>query len=91
MRGLYKFIAATGLTVFMALSTQQADSYWWGGNPWYGGYGGGWRHNYVYDPSYRWGSPSMRRYIRNLYLYGPAYALRKQYSYPYPYYGYGGW
>ncbi|MGA7982265.1 MAG: hypothetical protein WCA32_18840 [Chromatiaceae bacterium] len=33
-----------------------------------------WRHAYINDPNYRWGPPSMRSYIRDLYLYGPGYA-----------------
>lgn len=39
---------------------------------------GPWRYSYVYDPQYRRGPPTMRAYIRDLYLYGPAYANWKQ-------------
>jgi len=35
-------------------------------------------YSYVYDPQHRWGPPAMRAYIRDLYLYGPAYANWKQ-------------
>ncbi len=85
MRTFSKFITVLALITAVVLPAQQADAYWWG-NPWYGG---GWRHGYVYDPAYRWGSPVMRRYIRNVYLRGPGYAAWQWYRYPYS--GYGWW
>jgi hypothetical protein len=32
----------------------------------------------VYDPAYRWGSPTMKQYIQDLYLRGPQYANWRQ-------------
>lgn len=92
MRRLNKMLAAAGIAALVALPVQQAEAYWWGGSPWYGG---AWRHGYVYDPTYRWGSPSARRYIRDAYRYGPQYAQWRQYRrswYGYnPWYGGYGW
>jgi hypothetical protein len=64
-------IAATLLTVPMGT----AEAYWLGPGAWVGP----WRHSYVYDPNYRWASPVMRSYIRDLYRYGPEYARWSQF------------
>jgi hypothetical protein len=70
-----RLMVAAGLaTVLAALPMQTANAYWVGP----GSGVGPWRHAYVHDPSYRWGSPSVRRYIRDLYLHGPTYATWKQ-------------
>lgn len=50
---------------------------------------GAWRNAYVRDPAYRWGSPAMKNYIRDLYRRGPAYANWHQ-SRRYGH-GYGWW
>ena len=69
MKRLTKILTAAGITVLLMVPAQQAFG-WWGG-PWHGS---GWRHGYAYDPAYRWGSPATRQYIRDLHLFGPAYA-----------------
>jgi len=56
----------------IAIPMQTAEAYWWGPGV------GAWRNAYVYDPAYRWGSPFMKNYIRDLYLRGPQYANWRQ-------------
>ena len=69
MKGLSKALALAAGLILIALPVQQAGAFWWGPH-----YGPGWSNAYMYDPAYRWGSPGTRRYIRDLYRYGPAYA-----------------
>ena len=68
MKRLGKVLAAAGIAALVALPAQQAEGYRWG--PGYGTV----RHTYVYDPAYRFGPPTVKRYIRDLYRYGPGYA-----------------
>jgi hypothetical protein len=72
MRRIGKLLSSLGVVLLLVATTQQAQGWWMG--PGYGP----WRHAYVHDPAYRWGSPMTRQYIRNLHLYGPAYAEWKR-------------
>ena len=69
MKTLAKIISTIVVTMLLLIPAQQAAA-WWGG-PWHGG---GYRHAYIHDPAYRHAPPAMKRYIRDLYRYGPAYA-----------------
>ncbi len=72
MNILRRILIASGVALaLVAIPTLPAQAYWPGG---YGPGVGGWRRAYVYDPAYRWGGAATRSYIRDLYLYGPAYA-----------------
>ena len=73
MKPWSKVLVAAGL-VAIATLPQTASAFWWG-SPWYGG---GWRNNYVHDPAYRFGTPQLRQYIRDLHRRGPAYAQWRQ-------------
>lgn len=79
-----RFLVAVGVAaVLAAIPMQTANAYWFGPAP---GFSAG-RHIYVHDPNYRWGPPALRRYIRDLNLYGPSYAAWKQHRR----YGYYSW
>jgi hypothetical protein len=67
-------IAAAAVVALVAIPIQTASAFWWGPSPGVGP----WRHSYVHDPAYRWGSSVSRNYIRDLYLYGPVYANWRQ-------------
>jgi hypothetical protein len=67
-------VAAGVAAVLAAIPMQTANAYWVGPGPGYGP----WRHAYVHDPNYKWGPPTVRRYIRDLHLYGPSYAAWNQ-------------
>jgi hypothetical protein len=68
MKYLAKVLSVLGVMLLLALPAEQAAA-WWG--PWHGG---GWRHAYVHDPAYHHAPPAVKRYIRDLHRYGPAYA-----------------
>jgi hypothetical protein len=70
MKRLAKILTAIGVMMLLLMPFEQAAG-WWGGGPWYGS---GWRHAYVHDPAYIHAPPAVKRYIRDLYRYGPAYA-----------------
>jgi hypothetical protein len=74
MKIVKRVLFVAGVAALAALPTQTAGAFWLGPGPGIGP----WRHSYIYDPGYRWGSPAMRGYIRDLYLYGPAYANWRQ-------------
>jgi hypothetical protein len=75
MKVMKRLLVAAGIGVaLIAIPTQTANSYWFGPGPGIGP----WRQGYVHDPSYRWAPPSVKRYIRDLYLYGPHYAAWNQ-------------
>ena len=67
-------VAAGVATVLAAVPMQTANAYRVGPGPGFGP----WRHAYVHDPNYRWAPPVLRRYIRDLHLYGPTYATWNQ-------------
>lgn len=67
-RTLFAIGVAAALVV---LPTQVANAYWGPGF-------GNWRHAYVHDPAYRYASPLVKQYIRDIYLRGPGYAARRQ-------------
>jgi hypothetical protein len=67
-------IAAGIAASLVMIPGEVANAYGWGA----GSAVGPWRHAYVHDPGYRWGSPTMRSYIRDLYRYGPEYAQWRQ-------------
>ncbi|MGD8208139.1 MAG: hypothetical protein PVH47_08685 [Thiohalocapsa sp.] len=60
-------IAGGVAAALAAIPMEVANAYW---GPGYGA----WRHGYVHDPAYRWGTPASRSYVRDLYLHGPGYA-----------------
>lgn len=75
MKILKRVLVAVGIAVaLLAVPLQTANAFWPGPAPGVGP----WRHAYVHDPNYRWGPPTVRNYIRDLYLYGPAYASWRQ-------------
>jgi hypothetical protein len=65
--GRHLLLAAAIAAALAVIPAEVANAYW---HPGYGT----WRHAYVYDPAYRWGTPAQRNYIRDLYLRGPGYA-----------------
>jgi hypothetical protein len=67
-------LAAGIAAALIMIPTQVANAYWPGAPP----VAGPWRNAYVHDPAYRWGSPVMKQYIRDLYLRGPGYANWRQ-------------
>lgn len=69
MRSVLKFIYAVFATLLLLAPAQQSVAWW--GHPvhW-----GNWRHAYVHDPAYQHAPPAVKRYIRDSYRYGPAYA-----------------
>ena len=70
-----RLIVAAGVArVLAAIPMQTANAYRFGPGLGFGP----WRHTYVYDPNYKWGPPVMRRYIRDLNLYGLTYATWNQ-------------
>jgi hypothetical protein len=71
--GRHLLLSAAVAAALIAIP-QAVSAYWLGPAPGVGP----WRYSYVYDPQYRRGPPTMRAYIRDLYLYGPAYANWKQ-------------
>ena len=73
MRTSTKVLMAVGVAALLAGVPLQTANSWWGGP----GYTN-WRYSYIYDPAYRWGPPMTKGYIRDLYLYGPDYALWHQ-------------
>lgn len=76
MKTIKRVLVAAGIAAaLLAIPMATSEAYWLG--PASGV--GGWRHSYVYDPNYRWASPAMRNYIRDLYLYGPEYARWNQF------------
>jgi hypothetical protein len=84
MKTRNRLLVAFGVaTMLAAIPMQTANAYRFGPAPGFGP----WRHAYVHDPSYRWGTPAMRQYIRDLHLYGPTYAAWNQQRR----YGYGWW
>lgn len=91
MSRLRKALIIGGMAALIFLPTQHAEAYWWGGiAPWYNN---PWRHNYVYDPAYRWGNPETRKFIRESALYGPVYAKWQQdrrlwHGWGYPWHGF---
>jgi hypothetical protein len=72
MKIVKRVIVAAGIAAALALIPAQTGAYWFGPGL------GPWRHAYVHDPAYRWGSPWTRNYIRDLHLYGPTYASWNQ-------------
>jgi hypothetical protein len=75
MKILKRALVAAGVAAaLIVIPTQTAGAYWGGPAPGIGP----WRHAYVYDPNYRFARPAVRSYIRDLYLYGPAYAAWRQ-------------
>jgi len=75
MKIVKRVLVAVGVAAALAaVPIQTANAYWAGPAPGLGP----WRHSFVHDPNYRWGTPTMRSYIRDLYLYGPAYASWNQ-------------
>jgi hypothetical protein len=64
-------VAASIAAALVMIPTQVANAYWAPGFS-------AWRHAYIHDPAYRWATPAMRQYIRNLYLRGPGYAAWRQ-------------
>jgi hypothetical protein len=75
MNILKRALVAAGIAAaLVAIPAEIAGAYWLGPGPGIGP----WRHNYIYDPLYRWGAPGQRSYIRDLYLYGPTYAAWRQ-------------
>lgn len=75
MRIVKRVALAAGIAAaLIVIPTQVADAYWPGAGP----VAGPWRNAYVYDPAYRWGSPAMKQYIRDLYPSGPDYANWRQ-------------
>jgi hypothetical protein len=72
MKRVGKILTAAGVAAMLLLPAQETLGWWRGPGPGYGH--GPWRHSYVYDPAYRWGSPATRQYIRDLHLFGPGYA-----------------
>jgi len=73
MKTLKRLFVVTGIVAaLLAIPTHTASAFWYG--PAYGP----WRHSYIYDPAYRWGSPVMKSYLRDLYLRGPGYAQWNQ-------------
>lgn len=74
MKTFKHVLFAIGVAASLLLVPAETATAWWGGGPAVGS----WRHAYVYDPNYRWGSPAMRNYVRDLYLYGPGYAQWRQ-------------
>ena len=70
---LHSMLPVAVLLALAAVPAEDANAYW----GWGPGYGA-WRHAYFYDPAYRFASPAMRAYIRDLYLRGPEYAAWRQ-------------
>jgi hypothetical protein len=68
MRRLIKIFTTIAVTLLLFVPAQQAAA-WWGPV-----HGAGWRHAYIHDPAYRHAPPAVKRYIRDYYRYGPAYA-----------------
>ena len=71
-----RLMVAAGVATVLAAAVpmQTANAYWLGPGPGLGP----WRHAYVHDPNYKWGPPVLRRYIRDLHLFGPTYAAWNQ-------------
>ncbi len=67
-------IAASIVAALVAIPIETANGYWPGAPH----FMGPWRSAYVHDPAYRWGTPAMRDYIRDLHLRGPGYAAWRQ-------------
>jgi hypothetical protein len=75
MKAIKRIAVAAGIAAALVMiPTQVANAYWGWGGP----LAGPWRNAYVHDPAYRWGSPTTKRYIRDLYLRGPGYAAWRQ-------------
>ena len=75
MKVVKRIALAAGIAAaLIMIPTQVANAYWPGAGP----VAGPWRNAYVHDPAYRWGSPAMKQYIRDLYLRGPGYANWRQ-------------
>jgi hypothetical protein len=75
MKTLKRVAVAAGVAAALVMiPAELANAYWPGVGP----HLGPWRSAYVYDPAYRWGSPAMKQYIRDLYLRGPGYAGWRQ-------------
>lgn len=70
MKTLLKILTAAAIAALVALPTE-VGAFWGPGV-------GAWRHNYIYDPAYRFAPAWQREYIRDLYLHGPAYARWRQ-------------
>jgi hypothetical protein len=65
-------IAASLIAALSMIPAQVSGAYWPSGH-------GIARHAYLYDPAYRWAPPRQRRFIRDLYRYGPGYAQWRLY------------
>ncbi|MDJ0807499.1 MAG: hypothetical protein QNJ78_11775 [Gammaproteobacteria bacterium] len=74
MHKMAKIISAIAVTLLLIIPAQQAAG-WWGSGP---RHVSGYRHAYIHDPAYRHAPPAVKRYIRDLYRYGPAYAERNR-------------
>lgn len=74
MKILKRTFAIAAIAAALAAIPVQTAGAFWGPHPGIGP----WRHSYVYDPGYRFGAPEAKRYIRDLYLYGPTYARWNQ-------------
>ena len=75
MRHAKHLLLSAAVATALIVIPGTVSAYWPGPAPGFGP----WRHAYVHDPTYRWAPPAMRRYIRDLYLYGPVYANWSQY------------
>jgi hypothetical protein len=75
MKALKRVAVAAGIVAALVMiPAELANAYW----PGFGPHFGSWRSAYVYDPAYRWGSPDMKQYIRDLNLRVPGYAAWRQ-------------
>lgn len=70
MKTAKRILITAAVAAALAAIPATTSAWWLGPAPGIGP----WRHAYVHDPSYRFGPPALRNYIRDLHLYGPVYA-----------------